>query len=340
MLELLKLNNSFLVDYQTRTRISRYLNLFLECLWLLAVILVPLAFLGRNYAVSEAEIGFVEVPKVALMRTLAGLMGICWIIDWSLRVQWPSKSLFVRQGALLQPNLWAFRLTEWLRLNPARVLALAIALYLFSVLISTALSGSFKLSLWGEVPGQDGYSAYTMVSYGVICAVVMTHLKTRRQLVRLLGSAISVGTIVAGYAIFQHYGYDFLRLSVASGGGNTSFMGNVIFAAAVVIMTIPITLACATNHLAGLGISVEGIRGKVIRSFYDATAFTFWITIVTIQLLGVLVTFSRAPALAMLIALLVFILVIAGLLGWRIGGRSMLAVAAFSSTDPLRTQMY
>ena len=40
-----------------------WINRALECLWLAAVILVPLAFIDRNYAVSEAVIAYVEVPK-------------------------------------------------------------------------------------------------------------------------------------------------------------------------------------------------------------------------------------------------------------------------------------
>ena len=42
--------------------------------------LLPLAFFGQDYAQSEAVIAYVEVPKVAVLRTLAAL----WLIDWGL----------------------------------------------------------------------------------------------------------------------------------------------------------------------------------------------------------------------------------------------------------------
>ena len=54
----------------------RWINSGIEILWLLAVLLVPLAFLDRQYAISEAVIAYVEVPKIALLRTLSGLIGI------------------------------------------------------------------------------------------------------------------------------------------------------------------------------------------------------------------------------------------------------------------------
>ena len=62
-----------------------WLNRAMEFLWLLTVFLVPLAFFDRNYAKSETIIAYVEVPKVALLRTLVGMMAVLWLIDWAAR---------------------------------------------------------------------------------------------------------------------------------------------------------------------------------------------------------------------------------------------------------------
>ena len=40
-----------------------WLNRAIEFLWLLTVLLVPLAFFDRDYAMSETIIAYVEVPK-------------------------------------------------------------------------------------------------------------------------------------------------------------------------------------------------------------------------------------------------------------------------------------
>ena len=58
-----------------------WLNRAIEFLWLLVVLLVPLAFFDHDYAKSETIISYVEVPKVALLRTLVGLMAALWLID-------------------------------------------------------------------------------------------------------------------------------------------------------------------------------------------------------------------------------------------------------------------
>jgi len=51
--------------------VSKCLDRGMEALWLLTVLLVPLVFLDRDYVKSEAVIGYVEVPKIALLRLLA-----------------------------------------------------------------------------------------------------------------------------------------------------------------------------------------------------------------------------------------------------------------------------
>ena len=47
--------------------------------------MVPLMFLGQDYAVSEAQIAYVEVPKVALLRTVAGSMALLWVVEWAIK---------------------------------------------------------------------------------------------------------------------------------------------------------------------------------------------------------------------------------------------------------------
>ena len=66
------------------TQSHAWINRAIELLWLVAVFLLPLAFFGQDYAQAEAVIAYVEVPKVAVLRTLAGLLAALWLIDWGL----------------------------------------------------------------------------------------------------------------------------------------------------------------------------------------------------------------------------------------------------------------
>ena len=194
-----------------------WINRALESLWLLTIMLVPLAFLGRSFGEGSSVIGSFELPKIVLLRTLVGLMAGLWLAEWALISGFPFSLAATEQPFRLRPMTWLSSLRDWLRAQPTRWVTLAALLFLVTTLLSTVLSVSWQVSLWGDVPGQDSYSAYTVVAYVLLFAVIATHLKTAPQLWRLLGAIVAVGLLVAGYAVLQHYGHDFLDLLEPAG---------------------------------------------------------------------------------------------------------------------------
>ncbi len=310
----------------------------MEALWLLSIVLVPLAFLDRDYLQSEAAISYVEVPKVALLRTLAALMAILWLAEWSVRGTLPITSFSQLQQFRPQLSIWWGWLRAWLSASPANSVILAVWLFLGTTILSTVLSGSRSVSIWGEIPGQDGYPAYTVLAYILLFGAVSTHLKTRTQLWRLLGAVVGMGTLVAGYAIFQHYGNDFLDLTEITGGGEqrvTAFMGNAIFAAAVLAMTLPVSLACATLSLRTPE-RLDGTLWAQLRPWTPVLGLAvLWGAILAIQLLGLTFTFSRGPWLGTIVAVVAFIGLAVTFAGIRRGFTALILLAitaAFSVT--------
>ena len=160
----------------------RWINRGLEALWLLLVVLVPLAFIDRDYAVSEAVIAYVEVPKIALLRTIAGLMAILCLVQWAVHGTFSQESTLQSIRSKLRPYLWLAITAGWLKRNPSRIVVMAVWIFLGSTLLSTVLSGALETSLWGEIPGQDGYSTYNVLAYIIGFGVIATHLKTRPQI--------------------------------------------------------------------------------------------------------------------------------------------------------------
>jgi tetratricopeptide (TPR) repeat protein len=290
------------------------INRGLEVLWLLAVFLTPLAFLGQDYAISEASIGYVEVPKIALLRTLAGLIAMLWLIEWGI------NSPLTGGGPRFEPRKWLARLFGWVCERPTRWLLLAAGFFFGTTLLSTVLSGSRDVSLWGEVPGQDGYPAYTVTAYLVLFSVIATHLKAKAQLWRLMGAIVAMGTLVSGYAIFQHYGHDFLDLIEETGGGASEvsvFMGNSLFAGAALMMVIPMTLVAAV-HFAGEPRWASGWSWSRLRPFLLSLAVPgFWSAVLTVQLLGITFTFARGPWVGMIATLVGVLGLVTLFVGWR-----------------------
>ena len=306
----------------------RWINRALESLWLLTAILVPLAFLDREFIVSEAIVAYVEVPKIALLRTLVALMAVLWLIEWGIQGRLSFGSFFQGRDSGFLSTYWLRKLRDWLRERPIRWLFLAVWFFLGTTLVSTVLSGSFNVSMWGEVPGQDGYPAYTIIAYVVLFGVIATHLKTTAQLWRLIGALVVMGVLVSGYAILQHYGHDFFGLSERTGGGAggqaTSFMGNAIFSAAVMSMTIPLTLAVATLTFRE-PVWRSGSHWRDLSPLGPTLAVAgLWAVVLAVQLLGITFTLSRGPWVGMMAGMVVLLGLTAIFVGWRVLGRAIL----------------
>lgn len=260
-----------------------WVNRGLELLWLLTIVLVPLAAFGRTNGEWSSIIGSFELPKIGLLRTLTSLMAALWLIEWALRrnsqIGTPSDS----HHAILQPELWLSGLRSWLAAEHTRWLCLGVTLFLGSVILSALLSASFWVSMWGDIPGQDSYSAYTVVSYVFLFGIIATHLKSRGQLWRLIGAVVLTGVLVSAYGVLQHYGHDFLDLVEPPGATRvSSTLGNPLFAGSLLLMTIPISLIVGTVAL---------------RAPFSAPRLwwqlALWVSILTIQLLALVFTLSR-----------------------------------------------
>ena len=290
-----------------RVALSLWLNRALETLWLLTVVLVPLAYLGRSYGEWSSVIGSFELPKIVLLRTLAGLMAVLWLVEWGTVGQFPLGLWRKGFTFAVRPKEWLSELHNWLSEKPTRWLVLAIAIFLGTVVLSTLLSASRGMSLWGDIPGQDSYSTYTVFAYILVAAVVATHLKTQSQLWRLLGCIVVVGVLVAGYSVLQYYGHDFLDLlEPPVGKRSSSTLGNPLFAGALILMTIPIslTLAAATMR--------EPIRTA---GFWWKQGL--WSLVLAVQFMGIIFTLSRGPWFGTILAVAGFLVMAGFLMGWR-----------------------
>ena len=293
--------------------LSRWIERGMEGLWLLTVALVPLAFLGREFGEWSSVIGSFELPKIALLRTLVALMVVLWLVEWALKGGLYPAITLDGYGTFAYVKSRPAALAAWLRGQPVRWLFLAVIFFLINVVLSTALSVSLDVSLWGDVPGQDSYSFYTISTYVVLFGVIATHLRTEAQLRRLLSSVILMGVLIGGYAIFQHYGRDFLDLlEPPTAKRVTSTTGGAVFAASVMLMTIGVTLASATASLK-----------EDIRSVGFSWKLALWSLALAVQSLGIIFTFSRGPWAGTIVVLALFF----GLTIWAVGRQAFARAA-------------
>lgn len=280
-----------------------WINRSLECLWLTAVVLVPLIAVSQGYLVSERLIAFVELPKIVLLRSLVALMATLWLIEWGLTGRLAFIHLSPRGIADLSLSRVLSGSIGWFRSQATRWLYLAVGLYLATTALTTVLSASFEVSLWGEVPGQDGYPVYTIVGYVLLFAIISTHLKTRSQLCRLLGAIVLVGVLVGVYGVLQGYGHDVFNLA-GPGSRITSTMGNPILAGAVLLITLGVSLMMSVH-----GLCASSGLGRVI------WRLSFWSAVLIIQMWAFVLTFSRGPWAGTVLGLATFLILVAIFLG-------------------------
>jgi tetratricopeptide (TPR) repeat protein/O-antigen ligase len=275
-----------------KTKLSEFCDRILEAGWLSALIVAPLFFNIYSDRVFEPD-------KLTLVRSLALVMAAVWL----------TKALagaFSGDKPANRPALW-----ERIRSTPLMPPTLLMVL---AYILSTALSVAPHISLWGSYQRLQG--AYSTFSYIVIFFMVLSTLRRREQLDRLINTIILTSLPIAIYGILQHYGRDPLPW-----GGDTrtrvaSNMGNAIFVAAYLIMAFFLTVERLARSFIVLFDEKRGdIAHAILAGCYGA--------ILGLQVLCIIFTQSRGPWLGWFAGLYMFVLLglislrrRGGFLGW------------------------
>ena len=270
-----------------------------EILWLSAVFLIPLICVSQYYFTSENAIAHAEIPKVALLRTLAACIAL---------------SLLFQLSASNIRSLWTESISGFidLRKNSAACWILgAVTFFALSTIATTILSSNPKISMWGFIPGQDGYSTYNIISYLIIFSSIVINLHTMPQLKRLIIAIIVMGVVSSFIGFFQHFGVNIFGFLPSNDYSRASLTtGNAVLAGSVLVMTITVTLVSATIHL-----HKRTINSSV--SIASSKRVVLWVFVLSIQISALLFTLSRGPWIATTFAIFLFLLLLIFFSGWR-----------------------
>ncbi len=183
----------------------------LEAGWLLSPMITTVFFNPHSSRVFDTD-------KYATLRALATVMVCVWL---------------VRLG-LTMPRREVPRWFSW-----HTPLVLPTMLIVVTYWVSSIFSLHPYISFMGAYGRLQG--TYTFVSCVVVFFSLLTALRTRFQLSRLLTVLIVSSVPVALYAIQQHLGFD--PLPWACGNCVASTLGNVSYLAGYLALMIPLTLA-------------------------------------------------------------------------------------------------
>lgn len=257
------------------TKLSRFAEGLMEAAWLAAVILTPLFFNIYSSRIFEPE-------KLALLRSLALIILACWLI---IRIETGKTS-----AELSRQNVEGWK--SWLR-QPLVLPAIAVAVV---VILSTIFSVTPAISFWGSYPRLQG--AYTTLSYLVIFAALVTNLKRKEQVDRLVGVMILSSLPVSLYGVLQRYGLDPIPWGGDVSQRIASNLGNSIFVAAYLIMVFPLTILRLVEAFEDL----LNDEGNTLANFARSVSYVF---IGALQVIAMYFSGSRGPWLGWAVSLVV-----------------------------------
>lgn len=211
-----------------QTKLSVFCDKIMEAGWLLAAVFAPLFFDVYSSRVFEPD-------KITLIRSLAVIMSAAWLIK------------LLEGGICVRPALPGGATAEdasrrpWYASMATRdPLAIPIAFLVAAYLVSTLFSVSQVVSIWGSYQRLQG--TYSTFSYVVIAALLMSTMRRRDQVERLITMMLFTSLPAALYGLVQNNRLEFLPWAGDVTTRVTSTMGNAIFIAAWLIMVVPLAL--------------------------------------------------------------------------------------------------
>ena len=258
-----------------QTRLGIFCDKLIEAGWLAAVIVAPLFF---NFYSHRSF----ELNKVTLIRSIALVMALAWIIK------------------TLEAGSWRLEVGSWKLRTPLVLPTLITA----GVYVLTTITSVVPLtSFWGAFGRPQG--TYTTLCYIVIFFLMWHSLRTREQLERLIFVLLLTSLPVSLYGIMQQYNLDPLPSAVDELAARLrSTMGNPIFLSAYLIMVVPLTLWRLLNSLSAL---LHGER-KGISTSLLVGCYTL---LLATQLICILFAQSRGPVLGLMAGIFFFLVLLA-----------------------------
>jgi tetratricopeptide (TPR) repeat protein len=246
------------------SRLSQFCDHGLEAGWLLAVTITPVFFNVYSSRVFEPD-------KLTTLRALSTVMAVLWLtrfMDEHLRSGQPLRQQSAVRFSLRTPMVL-----------PALV---TMVVYL----VATASSLVSYVSLLGSYQRLQG--TFTLFGYLVLFFSILTSLRTRLQLSRLITVLILNSLPISLYGIIQHSGLDPLPWAGDVTTRVASNMGNAIFVAAYLIMIVPLTASRIVE-------SFGDILTREVSRVTDVLRASSYIFILAVQLLTIWHSQSRGP---------------------------------------------
>jgi tetratricopeptide (TPR) repeat protein/O-antigen ligase len=274
------------------TKLSRFCLGVMEAAWLAAVCLIPIFFNIWSARIFEPD-------KITILRSLALLTLGAWIVK------------IVDEGGIKWKSEDTDQSFFRYLLNYPLVAPIIGLIIVYS--ISTIFSVTPSISFFGSYQRLEG--TYTTFSYLIIFFSIITNLRKREQIKRLITTVIFTSFPISFYGILQHW-----KIDPIPWGGDVSIriaanLGNSIFVAAYMIMVFPLTVGRIIESFKQIISNDENAGSNVTNVVKQTIRGTIYIVIAGLQLVAIYWSGSRGPLLGLLAGSYLMILLLS--LYWR-----------------------
>lgn len=214
-----------------QTKLSIWCEYFIEGGWLLALTLIPIYFnllSARHFEPDKAT----TLRALVLLMVAAALIRALELFRANLGNDSPSASSTTPTSVNPFAKFWQHLVNI--------PLAVPVLIYALVFIFTTFTSIVPHVSFWGSYQRLQG--TYTNLSYIILFALIVTTMRRREQVERVVTISIITGLVVALYGVVQHLGHDPLPWKGDVVSRVASTMGNAIFVAAYLIMIVPLAL--------------------------------------------------------------------------------------------------
>lgn len=267
-------------------KLNRFFSGIMEAAWLAAVSIVPIFFNIYSSRIFEPD-------KITILRSLALLLLGAWLLK--LIDEGATKWKENTNDVSLANYLWHFPMV-----GPITGLVIVyIISTIFSVTPSTSLFGSY----------QRLQGTYTTFSYLIIFIAIISNLRRREQVNRLITTVIMASLPVSLYGLLQRYQIDPIPWSGSVSIRIASNLGNSIFVAAYLIMVFPLTIGRMLDAFKEIlsGDAKETSQTTTIKQIIKATIYVF---IASLELIAIYMSGSRGPMLGLMAGTYLLILLL------------------------------
>ncbi|MDD5673602.1 MAG: O-antigen ligase family protein [Chitinivibrionales bacterium] len=256
------------------SKLSLFCDKVIEAGWLAVLITTPLFF--NNYCSQSFD-----PNKMALLRTIAAVMALFWIIGW------------FEQRAPSAPRLKSIL---------GFPLVVPVLVFCGISIVCTLTSVTPVISFLGTYLRAQGTSS--TLAYILVFFMLSHKLREQKQVQRLMFSIIIGSFPVALYAIIQHVNLDPLQWSFEMVSRPSANMGNPIFTGGYLIMVF---FPTAGQIIA----SLRGTETTKKSNVYKWASIICFGLIGLAQLTAIVLTQSRGPLLGWLAGTFLFFFVLA-----------------------------